>query len=433
MTTQDQNDLPQIEVVGRGLGELPIPKRIRFLYFLILFGFFFFVLSFGFYLSNWKFLSSGFSTLVALIGAFIITLAFGLSMYLVRSGIVRNILKIKKRKDGKDWVFTDYLNNLEASKPILLAIALYGFSFTFIYKIVETCPLPREIVRTLYRVSTGYNQKILPIFFWDYSTMIDPNWLKDRDIVIPYEKGPPEKLLSKIIFRNSKTKQVELELNGRRPRSYPQDKVYELFNQASNQSASNQARSSVIWSPSFYPLLYSLTKEAGLASLTKRPDQFYMIDYDNGTKLIGIPWEDLLSGNSKTIAGRFFFWGPDGSVFQVRCFEPCVAQDMLTRVQFPSDPRGSSEQRKIFTKNHIQKLLSFIADPKRPPEFEKQLLIYLVSYLTLDPRDAEAYFHIGKLAHNRDTVNAMIKYARDVRMEGAKVAELEATLNTLSD
>lgn len=432
MTTQDESS-SNMQVVGRGVAELPIPKRIRVLYFIILFGFFFFVITFGLFLSNWKFLSSGFNTLVALVGALIVTIAFGLSIYLVRSGFVRNILKIRKKRAGEDWVFADYKDSMEAAKPIGLVVLLYGFSFIFVYKMLESCPLPREINRTLYRVSTGYSQETLPVFFWDYSTMIEPKWLAERDIIIPYEKGPPEKLLSKVIFRNVKTKQVELELNGRRPRSYPQDKVNELFNQASNSAATTQARRSVIWSPSFYPLLYALTKEAGLASLSTRPDQFYMIDYDNGTKLIGIPWEELLSGASKSIAGRFFFWGPDGSVFQVRCFEPCQAQDLLTRVQFPSDPRGSSEQRKQFTKNHIQKLLAFLSTPNRPPLFEKQLLLYLVSYLTLDPRDAEAYFHIGKLAHTRDTVTSMIKYARDVKMEGAKVAELEATLNTIKD
>ena len=139
--------------------------------------------------------------------------------------------------------FADFRNDAEKAKPIALALALYGSSFYFTYQIIETCPLPREIVRTVYRVSTGYTPDLLPVFFWDFSTMIDPKWLKDHDLIIPYEKGPPEKLLSKIIFRNSKTKQFELEFNGRRPRSYPQDKVYELFNKASNSAATTSARS----------------------------------------------------------------------------------------------------------------------------------------------------------------------------------------------
>ena len=432
MTIQDENQ-PKLQVVGRGVAELPIPKRIRILYFLILFGFFFFVLSLGTYLSHWSFLSTGFSTLVAIVAALIVTLAFVVALVMIRTGVVKSILKIRKMRAGDDFVFADFRNDAEKAKPIALALALYGSSFYFTYQIIETCPLPREIVRTVYRVSTGYTPDLLPVFFWDFSTMIDPKWLKDHDLIIPYEKGPPEKLLSKIIFRNSKTKQFELEFNGRRPRSYPQDKVYELFNKASNSAATTSARSDVIWSPTFFPLLYQLTKEAGLSNVSKRPDQFYMIDYDNGTKLIGIPWEELLYGSSKNIAGRFFFWGSDGSVFQVRCFEPCLAQDLLTRVQFPPDPRGSVEQRKEFTKTRIQKLLSQLGDKNRPADFDKQLLLYLVSYLTLDPRDAEAYFHIGKLAGNKDTVNSMIKYSRDVHMEAAKVAELEATLNNLEN
>ena len=32
-----------------------------------------------------------------------------------------------------------------------------------------------------------------------------------QEILIPYEKGPPEKLLSKIIFRDRQTKEVTLE------------------------------------------------------------------------------------------------------------------------------------------------------------------------------------------------------------------------------
>lgn len=39
------------------------------------------------------------------------------------------------------------------------------------------------------------------------------------------------------------------------------------------------------------------------------------------------------------------------------------------------------------------------------------------------PNAQEAFFHLGKLAKTSDTLNSIIRYAKDIRMEPALLAE----------
>jgi hypothetical protein len=59
------------------------------------------------------------------------------------------------------------------------------------------------------------------------------------------------------------------------------------------------------------------------------------------------------------------------------------------------------------------------------------LSLYLVSLLTQDPRDPEAFFHLGKLARNRETATSAARFGRDLGLEPMKILELEATANRL--
>jgi hypothetical protein len=74
----------------------------------------------------------------------------------------------------------------------------------------------------------------------------------------------------------------------------------------------------------------------------------------------------------------------------------------------------------------IKKLLS--SPPQGPDQkerYEKLLSLYLVSYLTLDPRDPEAFFHLGKLSRNKTTLLSAIQYGKDLGLEPAKILELK--------
>ena len=127
---------------------------------------------------------------------------------------------------------------------------------------------------------------------------------------------------------------------------------------------------------------------------------------------------------------------------QQEVWESLNAQDprSLELIRFPSDPRGSHAERLEWTKATLKKLLDATeagtgAKPEAAAERaqrESLLSLYLVSLLTLDPRDPEAFFHLGKLARTRETILSAIRYGRDLGLEHAKIVELEAVADRLS-
>ena len=114
--------------------------------------------------------------------------------------------------------------------------------------------------------------------------------------------------------------------------------------------------------------------------------------------------------------------------------DSCAAAPLLSRVEFPSDPRGSLTERRRWTGKQLRKLTDALTqehDPKARAERENALSLYLVSYLSIDPRDAEAFFHLGKLAKSRDALESILKYGRDVGMEPYKILELQSLMQNL--
>ncbi len=436
-----------IQVSGKGVAELPIPLSIRLLQLLIGLGASMLIVSAVFSLLGWSWIEFAARSGTLAAAAAVFALAFGIGVKIARSRAVRSLLSLRRARAGPPrWCFGGFRSHREAFYPCALAIALVATSLFLVYRAIAASSLPEKL--TSFDVRTGFARPegALPVFFWDYSTWIDPAWLKTREIYLPYEKGLPQKLLPKIHFRNATTHALELELHGRRPRSYRPDQVGELFNALGGEDTSLSLFSR---KRALLPLLIQLEREAGVMNAgAGRPEEFFFLRFENGTRLIGVPWNELLAGSAKKYPGRFFFWGPDGSVFQVRCEEgaawpaartnsgagPCTAAALLSRVEFPSDPRGSLTERRRWTGEQLRKLTDTLTqsrDPQARAERESALSLYLVSYLTIDPRDAEALFHLGKLARSREALESILKYARDVGLEPSKLLELQSLMQNL--
>lgn len=405
---------PSVSVAGAGVAELPVPLWARALKVLIPLGVFKAVVSVGFAAQGWNWVASGFTAETSAHMALVITFGAAVAIATVWLGLVNKLLNIRK-KNGR-LVFGGFYKKRQSLWPLLILAALFAIpSFAITYAVM-TCPLPQALTKVNVEVPppTG---RLSPIYFWDYATFIDPQWLDTHNLVLPYERGLPKRLLPKFYFQDVKKQKIAVELHGKRPRTYDQQLVHEVFNDP-------------VVHPRNWPLLWKLQKEAGLITDGVQAATLYLLRLhqpgtSNVTQAIGVPWP---YGD-----GRVFFWGPDGGVFQVKCQAPCDLARMLELVQFPQDPKGSHASRLAWTKGRIRELLAqpMPTEHAAKARHENFLSLYLVSLLTLDPRDPEAFFHIGKLAKNRETAISAARYGRDLGLEPVKILELEATAERL--
>lgn len=363
--------------------------------------------------------------------------AFIVGFYLLKTPANLALFALKKTADKLSY--TGFSSPMRAVLPVM-AILIYSTAFSvFGLATLHHCPLPKRLtvhpVSNRIPLSDDEKSKILPVFFWDYSTLVDPATLRNTEIVIPYEKGPPEKLLSRILFRDLKTHEPLLELDGRRPRTFDLNTVERVFSEMAAYETIPVTGDSAV-------LIYQLQKEAGIIDRHgnfisgHRPEMLNLVRFESGTRLIGIPWTELAMASDKDQSGHFFFLGNDGSIFQVRCFGTCRLRDLLVHVEFLSDPHASVASRAQFIRDRLKKILT-----EKPTEntntdsqlsnkldFENRLTLYLASLITLMPQETEAYFHLGQLTHNRDTLEAMIRYGEDLKMDPAELAELKSKL-----
>ena len=414
---------PTLNVAGAGVAELPIPKWARLAKAAIVLATFMAAVSGTLALCGWEWIGDGFNASVAMKIAAAVTVAIAVAVLPWLLGWLNTLLNI--RWATSRWVFGGFYRKWHLLRPILVLLGLVGISIMATHSAVQTSPLP-ELIAKVQREVQSPKEGLLPVYFWDYATFIDPTWLETTNLVLPYEKGPPQKLLPKIYFQDVKSGAIVLELHGKRPRTYDVTQVLETF-------------SSSVVLPRDWPLLFKLQKEAGLITDRVKASTLYLLrlrhaDTSTVTQAIGVPWESSTPASGNKASGRMFFWGPDGAVFQVKCPSPCTAASLLELVRFPADPRGSHAERLKWTKERLKKLLAEpMPESGSPARFARENLLsfYLVSMLTLDPRDPEAFFHLGKLAKNRETISSAIRYGRDLGLEPMKILELEATLDRM--
>lgn len=288
---------------------------------------------------------------------------------------------------------------------ILASLSLI-LSIIFTYHLYKGFPLPKERMILKSLVPDAPISKENLFFFWDYSFWLTNEELAQIEIVLPYEKGPPYKLLSQIVFRHRKSHKLEWTLFGKRPRQYESSDVLDYFKAS--------------LSPSLWKYSLHLMKEAGIA-LNEKINSFYLQPFEPIQSapfhLVGMPpW---VTGSN----GRFFFLSPEGHVFQAFCPSPCAFQKIFQRLSFVESSQASYSERKRWAQ---QKILERLRNPAHANPDE--LRMDLVSLLTIDPRDPEAFFHLGKLAQNRETLSSILRYAEDVGMDRAQRLELKSTL-----
>lgn len=433
----------QIRVAGKGVAELPVPAWLKFARIWMSCALFAAVASGGFFAGGWRWVTDatadGVSVGFAIWSAVVMTLAVATPLAFAKLGWLNATFNIRRSSDGEP-VFGGFRS---AAGPLWVLLALAAPTAAasyFVYASIASCPLPDRLARIrIESPSPEARGRLMPLYLWDYATFIDPEWFDHVDLVLPYEKGPPQKLFPKVYFEDSRTHLILLELHGKRPRSYDPREIFDIFSVPATQ-------------PRDWPLIWRLEREAGLTAEGLSPPTLFLMTLAQSTTsevthAIGVPWrssERLENGHSVAdpSEGRLFFWGPDGSVFQVKCASPCAMAPMLELTQFPKDPAGSRAKRLDWTKERLKELLTATEGPAgnssekaASPAHTRQenlLSLYLVSLLTLDPRDPEVYFHIGKLARNLTTVRAAISYGRDVGLEHAKIVELEGVADRLS-
>lgn len=393
---------------------MPVPLWVRAARLVLGVGVAAAILATAFVVNDWRWLAQGYSSWNATVAAVAVTAAVAAAVLLLRLDAMRGIFGLRKSHEGK-WVYGGFLSLGRRLLPWILCAGVYAIVLVMAALGARSSPVPTELLKARYDVQAPReNENLVPLYLWDYATWFDPGWLVENELVLPYEKGPPEKLLPKLYFQNRKSQETVLELHGRRPRTYPQGQVYALFNQPAVH-------------PRTWPLLFNLKREAGLVQGGK---PLFLMDLVTAnasvTQAVGVPWQMGEGGPGAAAdpeAGRVFFWEGDGSVFQVRCPPPCAMSRLLELVQFPTDARGSYPARREWTAGMLRKLLA--QRPADPKSHRNMLQLYLVSLLTLDPRDPEAFFHVGKLATNRETVHSAIRYGKDLGLEAAKIAELQ--------
>lgn len=371
----------------------------------------------GVWLSGWDWVATGFSNKVAAAAGTMAVIAFMLFYLVLRSRFLSSLWNL--RKEGSKIVYGGNAGALGAALSIAIVAVPLLICTGIGNQLSATFPVPRSLKQIKLQTPAAgvpLSADLQPVFLWDYATAYNPAWFDDIEIVLPYEKGPPQKLLGSFYLQNRKTRALVASFHGKRPRQYDPARISELF-------SANENSTSVFPPLASWPLLYTLTKEAG-ASGSRELDLFENQITQNGA---------TATTRSIGVHGRVFLWGPDGGVFQVRCVDPCAIPEILNLARFPQDPTANLKERQDLTKRKLRALLeSYPKDPAARTRHETELTLALISWLTLDPRDPEAFFHIGKLATNRETLNSAIRYGRDLNMNPAQLAELEAGLSRFS-
>lgn len=415
-----------LNVAGKGFAEWPVPFWLKLVRSAFALGVALCVAAVLFNIGGWSLVTDtgadGFSLWFAVWGVALVLISMATPVIFSKLGMFRKLFNVRRAASGDRWVFGGFRSSKDPAAILLSLAAVYATAALGVYRAVVTCPLPEMLTKASFEImapnlESGAESEMAPIYFWDYATWMNPDWLNEINIILPYEKGPPQKLLPKIYFEDAKTHAIVLELHGRRPRQYKPETIYGIFEQP-------------VVHPRDWPLVWRLEREAGLTTEGLNAAILYLLRINQGgssrvTQAIGVPW-DTRGSTPRPDNGRFFYWGPDGSVFQVKCPSPCRMARLLELVQFPEDPRGSHQQRLAWTKDTIRKLLETSKPGQADRKRENLLSLYLLSLLTIDPRDPEAYFHLGKLARNRETVVSAIRYGRDVGMDPAKLMELQA-------
>ncbi len=264
-------------------------------------------------------------------------------------------------------------------------------------------------------------EKQMALHFWDYSLVLSPSLIKNLELELPYAKGPPERLLGSIIFRDVTTHEAVLELQGKRPRTLNPQIIARFF----PVEGSAEKTKFLLWrDPEARELLEALSKETNLSVLN---EELNLIKVFPALQAEGASEPFLMVGQildpSKRIS--FIYIKGDGSFFQVGCRHGCPFTEILKNAIFAGDPKINLNQRKSFALSQVQAALAGAA--KNQNEATPFLPWYLASYLTLDPRDPEAYFHLGKITTNAVTQASSIQYAKDVGLEEIKLFELKSS------
>lgn len=273
-----------------------------------------------------------------------------------------------------------------------------------------------------------YTARARPLYLWDYALVVDEEKLGQYEVVIPYAKGPPSKLLNAIYLRNIANHEDSLELFGKRPRTYDRALIEKYFENTNLLSGLTKLGMGGLLS------LSQLTRETGTSwaysSPSKREITLTEIEIQKSNRpktiAVGTPFSQSYL--------KFIYIGTKGETYQVRCGRsdqfPCSFRDELTSAVFSEDASASRTEKVEWTKSTIQSLLVSLSDMPQGDKRERRenlVSLYLASYLTLEPRDPEAYFHLGKLAHNKETARAAIRYGHDVGLAPEKIAELQGT------
>lgn len=344
-----------------------------------------------------------------------------------RTGALRWLLGItgerKSKAPGTELVFLyrgpSFWRPLGLSLALGLPLVAAGGAIWFL---AAAAPVPLSVTEQHVLAPASPSGKI-PTHFWDYALLFPEDLLNQLEVQIPYEKGPPEKLLPRVTLIDRESRRPVLELSGKRPRKVPDHDVELIFH---NEKGSTLA---ALWQ--FIPEIVRLEREAGMLGEAARPlwerPQLALIHFgtgDEGAMAIGTPWPEGAAGE---IDQRFFYRTDEGAIFQVRARDSRMLP-VLASVRVTHDAHGTLKERKEWALAQVQEGLSRAFKPGAADSARTRLMLAIASLLTMDPRDPEAFFHLGKLARDADTVHAALRYGRDVGLEPAKLAELQAEL-----
>ena len=353
----------------------------------------------GLSILQWGWIQFGYTSGLAFKFALLTTTGALVFFLVVRNNSLSSLWNL--RRIDRKWVYGGHAGLTGMIASILIIAAPTTTLFWSLSEIINTFPTPTKL--DVIKENPALDSTLKPVFLWEYATVFDPRWFREFEIVLPYEKGPPQKLLGSFYLQHRKTRALGAAFYGKRPRQYDRSTVAALFSE----------RAATYPHPRHWPLLYNLAREAGALGA-------------NRLSLFETPYASRI-GTSE----RLFFWSPAGAVFQARCDSPCVFEPMLSHVRFAEDSKASLKSRQDLTKAKLKMLLeTYPKNAEQRVLHESELVLTLISWLTLDPRDPEAFFHIGKLATNRETVASAVRYGKDLKMSAPQIAELETRLAT---
>jgi hypothetical protein len=224
------------------------------------------------------------------------------------------------------------------------------------------------------------------------------------------------------------TRRPLLELSGKRPRKIPDHDVELIFHNPRGSSLT------ALWQ--FIPEMVRMEREAGMTGTAARPlwerPLLSLIHFGSGDEkvtAIGAPWPTGSAGAGEEVDQRLFLRAEGGAIFQMRVRDPRLLAVVAT-VRMTHDARLTLKERKEWALEQVRTGLTRAFEPHAARAERTRLMLALASLLTLDPRDPEAFFHLGKLAQDSDTIQAALRYGRDVGLEQAKIAELQAELES---